>query len=100
MGFKQRQAKRTKKAAIASAQAESRHSGSAESKWWLTVATRKACCNRCGGVLKVGAPIVFRRVPCELLCPLCGEVEPYRPSRRWELRGRGGLKGGDRRDAA
>lgn len=91
MGFKQREKKRTKKAAIAAAQLRARSSGSSASKWWLTLVTRDTCCARCAGILRSGREMVYRRSPREALCVSCAGDDPsirFRPSAAWEERRR------------
>jgi hypothetical protein len=86
MAFKQREKRRKRRAATAAAQSKSRETGSAQRKWWLTIATKHASCNRCAGMLREGREIVYRHVPGEVLCTSCAESDPsvsYRPSVRW-----------------
>lgn len=86
MAFKQREKRRKRRAATAAAQSKSRETGSAQRKWWLTIATRHASCNRCAGKLREGREIVYRHVPQEVLCKSCAESDAlvsYRPSLRW-----------------
>lgn len=89
MSFKQRERKRRRKIAVAGAQRESRRTGSSTKKWWLTVVSRSTCCARCGGVLREGREMVYRRQPGESLCLPCAERDPavkWRPAARWEER--------------
>jgi hypothetical protein len=98
MGWKHREAKRKKRAAVARCRKESRESGSSSGKWWLTIVTRKTCCANpaCGGTLRVGAEMVFRKVPQEALCVACADRArtPYRPSAEWEKHRRARAKRG------
>lgn len=86
MAFKQREKKRKAKAKMESSRRAARVSGSAASKWWLTVVTRDTCCARCAGVLRIGRPLVYRAVPREALCQECAEGAGIRarPSVAWE----------------
>ena len=88
MAWKHRQAKRKKRAAIARDRKTSRTTGSPSGKWWLTIVTRKTCCANpaCGGILREGGEMVFRKVPGATLCVPCADRAgiSYRPSRRWE----------------
>lgn len=89
VAFKQREKKRKGRAAAAAAQGKSRETGSGQRKWWLTIVTKKASCNRHGDVLAEGRPMVYRHVPREVLCVPCADSDPsvtYRPSVRWERR--------------
>jgi RNase P subunit RPR2 len=83
MGFKQRERKRRKKTAIASAQRQARSAGKSN-RWWLTRVARDTCCARCGTILRVGREMVYRAEPREARCVPCGEGVSYRPSVRWE----------------
>jgi hypothetical protein len=78
------------------AQASSRREQQAKyaDRHYLTIVSRAACCNRCGGSLRDGAECVFRYTPKQILCVSCADEEQihYRPSMRWERqqpRGRG-----------
>ena len=86
MGFRQRERKRTKNAAMNAARAVSRKTGSSSPKWWLTLAKRKTCCARCGGILRVGREMVYRASPREALRRLrgIGSRDQLRPSVAWE----------------
>lgn len=86
MGFKQREKKRRKKAATLSLQQRSRETGSSARKWWRTIVSTKGCCAQCGGILKPGVEMVYRREPGEMLCLACAEKAGIRarPSLRWE----------------
>jgi hypothetical protein len=88
MGFKQRERKRKQRAAMGSAQAESRRSGSSADKWWLTPLVSTTCCARCGLVLREGTDAVYRHTPREARCVRCADQDPasssYRASARWE----------------
>jgi hypothetical protein len=90
MGYRQREKRRRKKKAATAAQERSRETGSAQRTWWLTFATRPASCNRCGGKLRQDREIVYRHVPCEVLCVSCARAASlsFRPSLRWERRRR------------
>lgn len=94
MGYLQRERKRKKAGAVAAAQRESRRTGSSAGKWWLTVVSKNTCCARCGGALREGRPMIYRREPGESLCVPCAERDPavkWRPAARWEqMRRRGG----------
>jgi len=88
VSFRSREAKRRKKAAVSSAQAKARATGSARSRWWLTVVVRKCCCANpaCHGMLLVGRPMVYRASPREALCEPCAQSRGIRarPSAAWE----------------
>jgi hypothetical protein len=86
MSFKQRERKRKRRAAVPAAQKEARRSGSASPHWWLTIVIRNASCNRCGGALRMGRPMVYRAVPREVICIDCAERDGVssRPSVQWE----------------
>ncbi len=88
MSFRSREAKRRKKAAVSSAQTKAKATGSARSRWWLTVVVRKCCCANpvCHGMLLVGRPMVYRKSPQEALCVPCAESRgvKFRPSAAWE----------------
>jgi hypothetical protein len=88
VGFKQRERKRRRKAAQNAAHRSARESGSSAEKWWLTLATRKCCCARCGTVLGEGVEIAYRHAPGEVRCVRCaGRLEDsrgWRPALRWE----------------
>jgi hypothetical protein len=84
VGFKQRERKRRKRAAIDAARVASRRSGSSSALWWLTLVRSDTCCARCGGVLRVGREMVYRASPREARCVFCADGLSYRPSARWE----------------
>ena len=76
---------RQKKRAIAAAKRDNHEK--IATRWYLTIVKRKTCCAKCGGILKVGADMVYRRTPRESRCRLCAESDPslsFRPSERWE----------------
>lgn len=87
MAFKHREAKRKKRAASARERASVRASGGSD-RWWLTLVTQTTCCANpaCHGILRVGAEMVFRKVPQAALCVACADREGihYRPSGPWE----------------
>lgn len=87
MGFRARERRRRKRAAMNATQRTARASGSSAGKWWLTIATRDGCCACHGGILREGREIVYRHSPGEVLCVLCAEADPTikpKPSIRWE----------------
>jgi hypothetical protein len=88
MGWKHREAKRKKQAAARRAQQEARASGSSARKWWLTIVSKDVSSAnvQCRRVLRVGAEMVFRKLPQEALCITCADRAGiyYRPSVRWE----------------
>ena len=66
---------------------------------YLTIVSRSACCNDCGGTLRTGGECVFRFEPKEILCIVCADLRnlKYRPSLRWEKAARKRAKGLERR---
>lgn len=87
MSFKSRERKRRKRVKMQTDQRESRRSGSSANKWWLTLTKTATCCARCGGVLRPGREMVYRRTPLEALCVKCAEADPsvtWKPSTAWE----------------
>jgi hypothetical protein len=98
VSFKQREARRKKRAALARDRVESpgkaRHlhtvpgKPTAAERWWLTLVTKKTCCANpaCRGILREGREMAFRKVPQEALCVACADRAgiSYRPSARWE----------------
>lgn len=83
MSYKSREKKRAAKLAIAKSRAGS---DAMASRHYLTIVSRPACCNECGGSLRTGAECVYRFTPREILCVTCAEASKvhYRPSLRWE----------------
>lgn len=57
-----------------------------QTRWFLTIASRKSKCKRCGGRLRPGREIVFRFEPKTVFCPDCAQLEKidFRHSQRWE----------------
>jgi hypothetical protein len=57
-------------------------------RWYLTIVSRKCCCNRCGRTLRDGGELVYRHRPKEVVCLDCPNRDGvrYRPSVRWERR--------------
>ena len=53
---------------------------------YLTIVSRSACCNDCGGSLRQGRECVYRYEPREILCKECAASRKirYRLARRWE----------------
>jgi hypothetical protein len=86
VSFKQREAKRKKRAALARGRVPGKPS--AAERWWLTLGVRKACCARpeCRRIIAEGQEMVYRHAPREVLCVACADRERvfYRPSTRWE----------------
>ena len=84
MSFKSREKKRRARLAQANGQREQR--AKYADRYYLTIVSRAACCNRCGGSLREGAACVYRHTPREILCVVCADLEriSYRPSMRWE----------------
>lgn len=54
-------------------------------RWFRTLATRRCCCNTCGGVLAENREMVYRHAPRTVLCCGCAEQAGIsaRPSIRW-----------------
>jgi hypothetical protein len=86
MGYRARERKRKKNTAQQSAQTESRRSGSAAERWWLTYVRMDCCCARCASILRRGREMVYRHMPRETLCVRCADRErvPYGLSLRAE----------------
>jgi hypothetical protein len=86
MGYQHRERKRRGRLAQTSSRREQRSRYA--DRHYLTIASRAACCNRCGGSLRDGAECVYRHTPKQILCVTCADVEriSYRPSMRWERR--------------
>lgn len=86
MGFKQRERKRLKKAAMESNTRTIRRRPKESTNWWLTVVREHTCCARCSGQLRAGREMVYRHTPRESLCLSCAEKfnVKFRPSLRWE----------------
>ena len=84
MSFKSREKKRQARVGQASGQREQRSKYA--DRYYLTIVSRAACCNECGGSLRNGAECVYRHTPREILCKLCADSQKihYRPSTRWE----------------
>ena len=55
-------------------------------RYWLTIVSRTTCCAHCGGMLRKGREMVFRKQPQDAVCVACATREgiSYRPSDRWE----------------
>ncbi len=87
MGYRQRERKRRmKRVAATAAQRQSRDTASSADRHWLTLVTRKSCCNGCAGILRTGRECVYRHTPREILCLKCAETQHlrFRLSLRWE----------------
>jgi hypothetical protein len=84
MSYKSREKKRRARIAQLSGRREQR--AKFADRHYLTIVSRRACCNRCGGSLREGAECVYRHTPREILCVLCADDKKihYRPSMRWE----------------
>jgi hypothetical protein len=84
MSFNSREKKRRARLAIANTRRD--HRQTMAGRHYLTIVSRAACCNRCGGSLRKGAQCVYRHTPREILCVVCADSEQihYRPSMRWE----------------
>ena len=84
MSYKSREKKR--RARIAQSNGRREQSSKYADRHYLTVVSRPACRNRCGGSLRDGAECVYRHTPREILCVLCADDKKihYRPSMRWE----------------
>ena len=84
MSFKTREKKRRRK--IATANARAQHRETMAGRHYLTIVSRHACCNSCGGSLRKGRECVYRHEPREILCVECADLRRlhYRPSLRWE----------------
>jgi hypothetical protein len=94
MSFKSREKKRRMKTADAKRRTvieSHRRSDDTRARLFLTPVQRNCCCNRCGDSLRAGRDdCVYRHTPREILCLNCANVEqiPYRPSSKWEAKGR------------
>ena len=88
MSYKTREQKRRRKIAITNARAQQRKQH--PDRHYLTIVSRPACCNSCGGSLRKGRECVYRYEPREILCKGCADARGlrYRPSRSWERRNR------------
>ncbi len=88
MSFKSREKKRRARLAQTSSQREQRSKYAG--RHYLTIVSRAACCNKCGGSLRKDAECVYRHTPKQILCVPCADLEriSYRPSLRWERRNR------------
>jgi hypothetical protein len=88
MSFKSREKKRRARIAQANGQREQR--AKYADRYYLTVVSRSACCNKCGGALRKGAECVYRYTPRTILCTFCADSQSirYRPSKSWERRNR------------
>lgn len=88
MGFAQRERRRKAKVARDKAQAMAHKTGSASSRWYLTLVTKPCSCNKCARHFRghKDDEIVYRKTPTEILCLSCADKQgvKYRPSRRWE----------------
>ena len=84
MSFQSRQKKR--RSAAAKSRAQQNRTPETNTRWFLTLATRKCCCNECGGVLPEKHEIVYRHTPRTVLCEFCADRQGIkaRPSMRWE----------------
>ena len=84
MSYRTREKKRHRKIATASARAQQREKHA--DRYYLTIVSRKASCNDCGGSLREGRECVYRYRPKEILCKVCADMRRlyYRPSMRWE----------------
>jgi hypothetical protein len=84
MSFKSREKKRRGRLARSGSRREQRSKYA--DRHYLTIVSRAACCNRCGGSLRDGAECVYRHKPREILCVFCADSEKiyHRPSLRWE----------------
>jgi hypothetical protein len=88
MSFKSREKKRQARIAQANGQREQRSKYA--DRHYLTIVSRSACCNKCGGSLREGAECVYQHTARTILCVVCADLEriSYRPSMRWERRNR------------
>jgi hypothetical protein len=84
MSYKSRERKR--RARLAQTSGRQKQRAEYADRHYLTIVTRPACCNRCGGSLRRDAECVFRYRPKLILCVNCADREGirYRPSLRWE----------------
>jgi hypothetical protein len=71
MSYKSREKKRRARIAQLSGRREQR--AKFADRHYLTIVSRRACCNRCGGSLREGAECVYRHTPREILCVLCAD---------------------------
>lgn len=83
MSYKTREKKRRRKIAIANARAQ--HGETMAGRHYLTIVSRSACCNGCGGSLRKGRECVYRYRPREILCKNCADARG-REITRTELR--------------
>ncbi|MGH2963833.1 MAG: hypothetical protein ACRDMH_00410 [Solirubrobacterales bacterium] len=85
MSFKSREKKRRRKIGIETARGQ--HREKIAGRHYLTIVSRAACCNDCGGSLRPGRECVYRFKPREILCTTCAASRKirYRLSRRWEV---------------
>jgi hypothetical protein len=97
MGYQHRERKR--RARLAQSGSRRQQRSKYADRHYLTIVSRPACCNRCGGSLREGAECVYRYTPREIVCVTCADLEriSYRPSLRWE---RAQPKKGGRRSSA
>jgi RNase P subunit RPR2 len=84
MSYRSREKKR--RAGIAQQRARRDHRETMKRRHYLTIVSRDACCNACGGMLRQGAECVYRFEPREILCVTCADLRmiSYRPSLKWE----------------
>jgi hypothetical protein len=87
MGYRSREKKRRRKAAIASTKRQ--YSTGMDTRYYLTLVKHPCRCKSCGGKLGPGADMVYRHTGPVTLCVPCADRDPlveYRPSLRWEQR--------------
>ena len=89
MSWKTREKKRRARMAYAKVERSKReHSEETAARWFLTVASNKAACARCGAIIPVDGDMVYRHRPREWRCLPCGtrldDSKRYRTSLRWE----------------
>lgn len=73
MGFNSREKKRKARAAI---EANRRQH---PTRWYITPVKRPCSCNRCGGSIRAGSDLVYRRAPREVVCVVCAQLHRLAP---------------------
>ena len=91
MSYKRREARRRRKlegdAKIRGAQRQ--FNAETGKRYFLTVVQHDGRCSACGGKLRTGSEMVYRKNGSVKLCVPCADKDPlvsYRPSARWEAR--------------
>ena len=91
MGYRAREAKRRAryKGQLQIHAARRNRNAQTADKYFLTFAQHDCRCAACGGHLRRGAEMVYRKNGSVKLCVACAERDPlvaYRPSAKWEAR--------------